>query len=49
MVECSYADDPEALNIARYQGNVQAENENMISTNKQIVVSLSWPIAQFTA
>ena len=45
MVEASYADDPEALNLARYIGQVQAENTNMISTNKQIVVSLSWPIA----
>lgn len=49
MVEATYGDDPESLNLARYIGQVQPENTNMISTNKQIVQSLSWPIAQFTA
>ena len=45
MVEASYIDDPETLNLHRYNGTVKAENENLVTTNKQIVVSLSWPIA----
>ena len=50
MVEASsYVDDPETLNLHRYIGTVRAENDNLISSKKQIVFSLSWPIAQFTA
>ena len=43
MVEATL--DPAARNLARYIGQVQPENDKMIATNKQIVVSLSWPIA----
>ena len=49
MVEASYVNDPEQLNLAKYYGTVKPVNTSMINTNKQIVMALSQPISQFTA
>ena len=45
----TYDKDPEAFNMARYIGEVKPDNTGLITTNKQVVMQLSWPIAQATS